>query len=98
MWSRQALDYGAKVFGVTVHFVDTGIDTGPIIFQRASSSRRRAAEEVLAHLHPIEHELLVEAVAGIAEARSGSTRPTHGAYGSAVECPRMRRAAIRAGR
>ena len=32
---EQALDYGVKVFGVTVHFVDTGVDTGPIILQRA---------------------------------------------------------------
>jgi len=31
----QALDYGAKVAGVTVHFVDAGTDTGPIIVQRA---------------------------------------------------------------
>ena len=32
---EQALDYGVKVFGVTVHFVDEGVDTGPVIFQRA---------------------------------------------------------------
>lgn len=32
---KQALDYGAKVAGCTVHFVDQGIDTGPIILQRA---------------------------------------------------------------
>ena len=32
---KQALDYGAKVAGVTVHFVDAGTDTGPIIVQRA---------------------------------------------------------------
>lgn len=32
---RQALDYGAKVAGCTVHFVDAGTDTGPIIIQRA---------------------------------------------------------------
>ena len=32
---EQAIDYGVKVFGVTVHFVDEGVDTGPIIAQRA---------------------------------------------------------------
>ncbi|MCP5048876.1 MAG: phosphoribosylglycinamide formyltransferase [bacterium] len=32
---RQALDFGAKVSGCTVHFVDAGVDTGPMILQRA---------------------------------------------------------------
>ena len=31
---KQALDYGAKYSGCTVHFVDTGVDSGPIILQR----------------------------------------------------------------
>jgi phosphoribosylglycinamide formyltransferase-1 len=65
---QAALDYGAKVFGVTVHFVDGGVDTGPIIFQRAvEMPDATAADEVLERLHPIEHELLVEAVHRIAE-------------------------------
>ncbi len=69
---QTALDYGAKVFGVTVHFVDTGIDTGPIIFQRAVElPEAETAEEVLAQLHPIEHELLVEAVARIGQGSVG---------------------------
>jgi len=64
---QQALDYGVKVFGVTVHFVDGGIDTGPIILQRAVElPDARDADEVLERLHPIEHELLSEAVALIA--------------------------------
>jgi formyltetrahydrofolate-dependent phosphoribosylglycinamide formyltransferase len=64
---QQALDYGVRVFGVTVHFVDEGVDSGPIILQRAISLPEvRDAEEVLERLHPIEHELLPEAVRLIA--------------------------------
>jgi phosphoribosylglycinamide formyltransferase 1 len=60
---QQGIDYGVKVFGVTVHFLDSGVDTGPIILQRAVHLPDATdAEEVLTHLHPIEHELLVEAV------------------------------------
>ena len=59
----QALAYGTKVFGVTVHFVDDGIDTGPVIFQRAIElPDARSRDEVLRRLHPIEHDLLVRAV------------------------------------
>ncbi len=64
---QQALEYGVKVFGVTVHFVDGGIDTGPVIFQRALELPDAVdADAVLERLHPIEHELLVEAVRLIA--------------------------------
>ena len=64
---QQAIDYGVKVFGVTVHFVDGGMDTGPVILQRAVElPDAREAEEVLTHLHGIEHDLLVDAVGLIA--------------------------------
>ncbi|HWD74217.1 MAG TPA: phosphoribosylglycinamide formyltransferase [Solirubrobacteraceae bacterium] len=64
---QQAIDYGVKVMGVTVHFVDHGVDTGPVILQRAIvCPDSRDAETVLEQLHPIEHELLVEAVRLIA--------------------------------
>lgn len=64
---EQALDYGVKVSGVTVHFVDDGVDSGPIILQRAVElSEAHDAEEVLELLHPVEHELLPEAVRLIA--------------------------------
>ena len=64
---EQALDYGVKVFGVTVHFVDEGVDTGPVILQRAIElPERDDAGAVRAALRPLEHELLPEAVRLIA--------------------------------
>jgi phosphoribosylglycinamide formyltransferase 1 len=64
----QALQYGVKVFGVTVHFVDDGVDTGAVILQRAIElPNARSAADVLERLHPIEHELLPQAVALIAQ-------------------------------
>ncbi len=59
----QALAHGVKVFGVTVHFVDDGVDTGPIILQRALElPHARTREDVFARLRGVEHELLPEAV------------------------------------
>ena len=64
---EQALAYGVKVFGVTVHFVDEGVDTGPIILQRALDlPEATEAAAVRDALRPIEHELLCEAVRLIA--------------------------------
>jgi phosphoribosylglycinamide formyltransferase 1 len=64
---EQALAYGVKVFGVTVHFVDEGVDSGPVILQRALElPEARQPADVLDHLHAIEHELLPEAVRLIA--------------------------------
>jgi phosphoribosylglycinamide formyltransferase 1 len=65
---QQALDYGVKVFGVTVHFLDSGVDTGPIILQRALHlPDADDVGQVLTELHPVEHELLAEAVILIAQ-------------------------------
>ena len=64
---EQGLDYGVKVFGVTVHFVDEGVDSGRIILQRAVDLPAATdPEEVRAALRPIEHDLLCEAVGLIA--------------------------------
>jgi phosphoribosylglycinamide formyltransferase-1 len=64
---QQGLDYGVKVFGVTVHFVDEGVDTGRIILQRAVELPGATThDEVRAALRPLEHDLLCEAVALIA--------------------------------
>ncbi len=62
---EQAIDYGVKVVGVTVHFVedDGGVDTGPIIVQ-GSTELADAADAAAVHaaLRPIEHALLPRAV------------------------------------
>jgi len=64
---KDALAYGVKVFGVTIHFVDGGVDSGPVILQRSVELPDAAdADAVLERLHPIEHELLPEAVRLIA--------------------------------
>jgi phosphoribosylglycinamide formyltransferase 1 len=60
---EQALEYGVKVFGVTVHFVDEGVDSGPVILQGAVElPHARTPAEVLAALRPLEHSLLSQAV------------------------------------
>ncbi len=68
----QALEHGVKVTGVTVHFVDEGVDSGPIILQHALelpyTRDRQAVEE---EIHEIEHELLPRAIRLIA---SGAVR------------------------
>ena len=67
---ERAVEHGVKVFGVTVHLVDEGVDTGPIVLQRAlelPDALDPAA--VRAALRPIEHELLPRAVALMAAGR-----------------------------
>jgi phosphoribosylglycinamide formyltransferase 1 len=60
---EQALEYGVKVFGVTVHFVDEGVDSGPVILQGAVElPHARTPEEVREALRPLEHSLLSQAV------------------------------------
>lgn len=59
----DAVAHGVKVFGVTVHLVDEGVDTGPIILQAAIDfADPPDAEAVHDRLRPLEHALLPEAV------------------------------------
>ena len=60
---EDQIAYGVKVGGVTVHFVDDGVDTGPIILQQAVPlPYTRSKEDVLTVLHEAEHELLPRAI------------------------------------
>ena len=64
---KQALDYGVKFTGCTVHYVDQGVDTGPIIGQRAVPVLDGdTAESLHARIQVAERELYPAAVAAIA--------------------------------
>lgn len=67
---KQALQYGAKVAGCTVHFVDEGMDTGPIILQRAVPVLDGDTPETLhARIQVEEHKAYPEALQLLAESR-----------------------------
>jgi phosphoribosylglycinamide formyltransferase-1 len=66
----QAYRHGVRVSGVTVHFVDAGMDTGPIVMQEAIElAYTRPVEEFEAQVHAVEHELLPRAIELIAAGR-----------------------------
>ncbi|MDD2716201.1 MAG: phosphoribosylglycinamide formyltransferase [Candidatus Wallbacteria bacterium] len=67
---RQALEYGVKISGCTVHFVNSGVDSGPIILQKAvpvleGDTQESLSERILAE----EHKLFPEALSLLAEKR-----------------------------
>jgi phosphoribosylglycinamide formyltransferase-1 len=67
---RQATDYGVKISGCTVHFVDEGMDTGPIIVQAAVPVRYEDTEESLSErILKLEHQIYPEAIKMFAEGR-----------------------------
>jgi phosphoribosylglycinamide formyltransferase-1 len=76
---KQALDYGVKVTGVTVHFVDQGIDTGPIIAQETVPVQAGDSPETLhARIQEAEHRLYPAAIAALARGEiSVGTRQTY---------------------
>jgi phosphoribosylglycinamide formyltransferase 1 len=64
---KQALDYGVKVTGCTVHFVDAGVDSGPIIGQQTVPILDDDSPESLhRRIHAAEHELYPKCLAAIA--------------------------------
>jgi phosphoribosylglycinamide formyltransferase 1 len=67
---QQAIDHGSKVTGVTVHFVDEGVDSGPIIMQRSVTiPASRDWDETEELIHATEHTLLPETIRLIAAGR-----------------------------
>lgn len=67
---KQALDYGVKLSGCTVHFVDEGVDTGPIIIQSAVQVFNDDTEETLAaRILKEEHRIYSQAIQLFAEGK-----------------------------
>jgi phosphoribosylglycinamide formyltransferase-1 len=67
---KQALDYGVKIAGCTVHFVELGVDLGKIIAQRAVAVEPTDdLESLRARIHTAEHELFVSVLRDIAAGR-----------------------------
>jgi phosphoribosylglycinamide formyltransferase-1 len=90
---RQALESGVKVTGCTVHFVDAGTDTGPIIAQAEVPVLEGDTEETLtARILCEEHRLLVAVLAAIAE---GDVTVVPGAGGARPRVEVSERAARR---
>lgn len=67
---KQAVEYGVKISGCTVHFVDEGMDTGPIIIQAAVPVSPDDSEESLSEkILTLEHRIYPEAIRLFAEGR-----------------------------
>ncbi len=67
---KQAVEYGVKISGCTVHFVDEGMDTGPIIMQAAVPVYDHDTEETLSErILKLEHTIYPEAIRLFSEGR-----------------------------
>lgn len=65
---QGVIDYGAKVTGATVHFVDEGADTGPIIMQKTVEVKQdEDAKKLAARVLKVEHEILTQSISMFCE-------------------------------
>ncbi len=59
---KDAFEYGVKVFGVSIHYVNKELDGGKIIAQRAFSYEGESQEELETKVHAVEHKLYIETI------------------------------------
>ena len=59
---EQAMEYGVKVYGVTIHYVDHTLDGGRIISQQAIPYEGNDKEELMAIIHSVEHRLYIDTI------------------------------------
>ena len=59
---EQAMEYGVKLFGATIHYVDASLDGGRIIAQRAVEYDGNDLKEITAKIHAVEHELYIQTI------------------------------------
>ena len=59
---EQALEFGVKVFGATIHYVDETLDGGRIIAQRAVPYEGSDIDELTAAIHAVEHDLYIDTI------------------------------------
>ena len=71
---EQALAYGVKVFGVTIHYVDATLDGGRIIAQRAFEYDGSDRAELEAKIHAVEHPLYVETIRRLLEEQPAAAK------------------------
>jgi phosphoribosylglycinamide formyltransferase 1 len=73
---RRAYEAGERIFGVTVHEIDEGVDTGPVIVQESFEvSGTESLEEIEERVHAVEHRLFPQAVSARLDAAAGRARP-----------------------
>ena len=59
---ERAMEWGVKVYGATIHYVDSTLDGGKIIAQRAIPYEGDSIDELMAMIHPLEHQLYIDTI------------------------------------
>ena len=59
---ERAMEWGVKVYGATIHYVDSTLDGGKIIAQQAIPYEGDSIDELMAMIHPLEHQLYIDTI------------------------------------